>query len=62
MAVYRYSAINSKREEYTEKGTIVATSEDDARKKLKAFNFDEIRLKKVGGVAGLLGKFTADIK
>lgn len=62
MAVYKYTAINNKREEYTEDGTIVARNEADARRKLQAFDFDDIKLKKLSGVTSILKKFTADIK
>lgn len=62
MAVFEYKASMKDREDFFESGTIVARDELEARKKLQALKFDHIRLKRIGGVAGLLKRFTADIK
>ncbi|MBI4556884.1 MAG: hypothetical protein HY706_04810 [Candidatus Hydrogenedentes bacterium] len=45
-----------------ETGTVVAHNEEEAKKKLRQMHFEEIRLKKLGGLSGLLKSFTADIK
>jgi len=62
MPTYRYTASASSREDHTESGTILADSEEEAKKKLKGYRFDQIHLRRVGGVAGLLGRWTATIK
>jgi type II secretory pathway component PulF len=62
MALYKYSVSSSRNEEYRESGTIVAVSEEEARKKLRAMKFDRVRLKKVRGIKGLVGRLTASIR
>ena len=62
MALYRFNAETKSREEHMESGTIVAQSKEDAKKKLKALQFVHIYVKRVGGVKGFFGKFTAGIK
>lgn len=62
MAVYQYTGTIKEREEYTESGTIVADSEKDARAKLETMRFQNVRLKKLGGIKGLIKSFTADIR
>ena len=62
MPVYRYTASASSREDHTESGTILADSEEEAKNKLKALRFDKTHLKRVGGIAGLFGRWTATIK
>jgi type II secretory pathway component PulF len=60
VAVYQYVATG--KEDYEEAGTVVAQDEEEARRKLKALQFQRIRLKKVGGISGIFRKITADIK
>lgn len=62
MAVYKYRASASAREDFSESGTIVADSEEEAREKLKQFHFDKIYVKRITGLAALLGRLTANIK
>lgn len=60
MALYKYTAIV--REEQRESGTVLAQNEEEARKKLKGLQFQEVHVKKVGGLRGLVGRWVADIK
>lgn len=45
-----------------EKGTVLAASEAEARKKLENLQFDRIKLKRVDGISGLFKRFTADVR
>jgi len=60
--LFRYVVSMTAREEYAESGTILASSEEEAKKKLKALKFDQIRVKRVEGLKGVLGRFRATIK
>jgi len=60
--LYKYLAMASSGEEHTESGTIVADSEEEATKKLQELKFDRVQLKKVAGLKGLVGQFTANIR
>ena len=60
MAVYEYVAMG--REDQEEVGTVVAQDEEEARRKLKALQLQEVRLKKVGGISGIFRKMNADVK
>lgn len=62
MAVYEYEAVDTKREEFTLTGTVVAIDELDARNKLKQLRCERVRLKRIEGVAALFKSLTADIK
>lgn len=62
MAVFQYVASSSAREDHVESGTIVASSEAEAKVKLKEYHFDNIKTKKLGGISGIFRRFTADIK
>ncbi|MGI6459279.1 MAG: hypothetical protein ACOX5J_04165 [Candidatus Hydrogenedentales bacterium] len=62
MAVFKYSAVVKNREEMTESGTIVARDEEHARVKLERLDLIDIRLKRIGGISGLLKSLTADIR
>ena len=62
MAVFRYSATIKNREDYRESGTVVARTEDEAREKLKQYDFANARLRRLGGIGALFKAFTADIK
>ena len=61
MAVFKYSAVVKNREEMTESGTIVARDEEHARVKLERLDLIDIRLKRIGGISGLLNSLTSDI-
>ncbi len=62
MAVFKYSAVAKNREEMAESGTIVARDEEHARVKLERLDLIDIRLKRIGGISGLLKSLTADIR
>jgi hypothetical protein len=62
VAVFKYSAVVKNREEMTESGTIVARDEEHARVKLERLDLIDIRLKRIGGISGLLKSLTADIR
>lgn len=62
MAVFRFSGTVREREDSYETGTVVADSEAEAKNKLKPFNLDDVRLKRLGVLSGMLKGFAADIK
>lgn len=62
MSVYRYTASSRDREEHLETGTVVAHNTEDARRKLKEFDFDKISFKRLSGWSALVSKFTANVK
>jgi type II secretory pathway component PulF len=62
VAVFQYTAVDKRREDQLEQGTVVANSEEEARSKLRGLDLDAKRLKRLGGLASLLKGFTADIK
>ena len=62
MPLFKYRGVQSAREDYTESGTVVAQSEEDAKRKLKALRFDQIHVRRLGGFKALVGRFTANIR
>ena len=60
--LYRYTASKSSREDALEEGTIVALSEEEAKKKLKALQFDSFRLRRINGLRGVIGQLSATIR
>ena len=60
--VFRYVGVKSEREEREESGTVRARDKDDAKKKLEPYGFSHIRLKPLGGLSGIFGSLTADVK
>ncbi|MBN2307764.1 MAG: hypothetical protein JXR94_02265 [Candidatus Hydrogenedentes bacterium] len=62
MAVFRYTVTMANREDHVETGTVVARNEKEAKKKLEGLDLGNARLKRLGGVTGLIKTFTADIK
>ena len=62
MAVYRFSATMHEHEDNEESGTVVAHNKQEALEKLKQYKYDDVRLRKIGGVKGFLKSFTADVK
>ena len=62
MAVFRYEATKELPEDYTERGTVVARDNYEAKTKLKQEGFSKVHLKRVRGLAALWDRFTADIK
>jgi len=62
VAVFEYSGTIQSREDRNETGTIDAHSEHEAREKLKLLRLSDVKIKRVGGLKGLIGKWTADIR
>ena len=62
MPVYKYTATANSGEDHYESGTVVATSEQDATKKLRALRLNRINLRKLSGVRALFKQFTANIR
>ena len=63
MAVFRYSVTVKEREDHHESGTVLARDEDDAKEKLqRLYDVREVRLRRVGGISGLLKSLTADVR
>ena len=62
MPVFEYTAANTKREDHVESGTIVAKTQDEAKKKLKDLRLGQIRLKRLNPIAGFLKSFNADVR
>lgn len=62
MPLFRYSASMSSHEDFMEKGTILAHTEEEAKLKLRGLKFDRIRLKRVHGLRGVFGRLVANIK
>lgn len=62
MPLFKYTGTQSEREDYTESGTVLALSEEEARRKLKALQFDRVRVKRLGGLKAFVGRFTATVK
>lgn len=62
MPLYKYVATATAREDHSESGTVVARTEEEARKKLRQLRFDQVQVKKVAGLMGFVGQFTANIK
>lgn len=62
MPVFRYKATTNLEEEHVESGTVLADSEEQAQKKLKSLRLEDVQLKKVRGLMGLVGRWTADIR
>lgn len=62
MPLYKYLATATSGEDHSESGTVVARTEEEAKKKLKQLRFDQIHIKKVAGLMGFVGQFTANIR
>ena len=62
MAVFRYKAMKTEGEEFTESGTIVGKDEKEATAKLNQYGFNKVRLERVRGIAALWKWFAADIR
>lgn len=62
MAVFQYTAVDRRREDHVESGTVLAQDEEDARKKLKRLNFEVVRIRKMKGLSGFFRSFTADVR
>lgn len=62
MAVFRYEAISTLREDFMESGTIRAKDESEAKAKLNQYGFNKVRLKRIRGISALWKRFMADIR
>lgn len=62
MAVFEYTAMDKRREDHVESGTVVADNEDEARKKLRRLNYEVVRVKKMKKISGFFKAFTADVR
>lgn len=62
MPVYKYKATTNLQEEHVESGTVVAESEEQAKQKLRSLRLEGIQLRRVTGVMGLVGRWTADVQ
>ena len=62
MAVFRYTASIRGREEHEESGTVVAKNQEEAKQKVKALDFTAVRVRPVKFFAGLILKWTADVR
>jgi len=60
--LYKYVATATSMEEQSESGTVVARNEEEAKNKLRQLRFDKIHIRKVAGLRGLVGQFTANIR
>ncbi len=60
--LFKYTGIQSAREDYTESGTVLAQSEEEAKKKLKALQFDRVHVKRLGGIKAIVGRFIATVR
>lgn len=58
--LFKYTATS--REDQAEKGMILASDEEEAKRKLRALRFEQVRVKPVRGIMGLMGRFVANIK
>lgn len=62
MPVYEFVAVNTKREDSEEKGTVVADNEEEARKKLRQLGCDKIKVKRISGISGFFKAIRPDIR
>ena len=62
VAVFHYKAIDKRREDHSETGTVLANTEEEARQKLKLLNLDNVRIKRLGRFLGFWKSFTVDVK
>ena len=62
MAVFEYKVHLAQREDTIETGTVVAADENEAIRKLKAYELPNPKLRRIKGFSGILKKFTANIK
>ena len=62
VAVFEYRVTLKNREEYEERGTVVGRDEQEALEKLKRLDFDQVRLRKIGGISGIFKRLSADVK
>lgn len=62
MAVYRYRVVVPERENTTEVGTVVATSEEEAKNKLMVLDLRNPKLTRLRGWDALRLRFFADVR
>ena len=62
MAVFQYHATSELREDFMEKGVVIARDRDDAKAKVEHDGFNKVSVKQIRGISALWKGFTADIK
>lgn len=62
MAVFQYKAVDKRREDHSESGTVLASTEEEARQKLKRLHLENVRIKRVGAFLGFWKSFSVDVK
>jgi len=62
MAVFQYSGTDRNREDQVESGTVLARDEVEAKEKLQPFHLDGLRLRRLGGLRGMLQSLSPDVK
>lgn len=62
MAVFSYSATDPRREDSVDEGIIVARDIVLAKQKLESFGFESVKLKRVLGLAAIVGWFRANYR
>jgi len=62
MAVYRYRIVMSEREDITEEGTVVATTEEEAKNKLLVLDLRNPKLTRLRGWDALRLRWFADVR
>ena len=61
MSIYKYR-VTLGREDIREEGTVVAKDEYEAKEKLRALDFRDVKLKKLTGFSAFVKQFMADVK
>jgi type II secretory pathway component PulF len=62
VAIFEYKAVDKRREDHSETGTVLASTEEEARQKLKRLNLENVRIKRVGAFMGFWRSFSVDVK
>jgi type II secretory pathway component PulF len=61
VGVYKYIGAAADRDQ-VDSGTVLASSEEDAREKLRKYRYEKVKLKKLAGQTAYLASFAADVK
>jgi len=62
VSVFKYTVVIPNREDAVEHGTVVASNEKEAKRKLREFELMNPTLKEIRGISAFIKRFTADIK
>lgn len=62
MAVFKYSGTVKEREDFAETGTVVASSPEEARRKVEGLDYRDVHIKKLTGIQALFKKLSPDIR